>query len=473
MKGIFPKNMKLFTAFFIIIILSFLFGCDGVTPSGPVINSFTAGSTSITEGESVTLNWVTTGATTVYLGQESESSGSTGTVDPTGSKTVSPSETTTYTITATSSSGSDSSSITITVTEDTTGFPTIESFTASATSITEGDSITLTWVTTGATTVSLEHSSLSSAGGEAVALSDSTTVSPDEDTDYILTAINSAGSVTETVTVTMKLPVWNYYTEVYYPTIQAAIDDAVLDPRIGAVIIKVLPGIYYENIVFRDDFYIAVAADGDDPADFIIDGRGLDSVVTINGGHGWLEGLTIQYGRDDYGGGIHIINGYGKIKDCIIRDNEAVVSGGGIYMSDSGLSINDSTIRDNAANSYGGGMYIESSSVAIRDSLISANGTGLKGGGIYIRSISGSNEVTIQSNTIRENRANTSEDEAGGGMYLDDDSVDPFLVEIGASNTFVYEWYNTICSNVPDQGKPDRFFGSNFANFNDIYTVCR
>lgn len=117
MKGIFLKNSRLLKFFLFIISVIFLSACGGVTPSTklPAISSFTASSTSITEGEGVTLSWVTTGATTVYLGHTSESGGATGTVDSSGSKIVYPSETTVYTLNATNSIGSVNQSITVTV----------------------------------------------------------------------------------------------------------------------------------------------------------------------------------------------------------------------------------------------------------------------------------------------------------------------------------------------------------------------
>lgn len=115
MKGI-PKNKW---KYFVLCLIFFLFlsACGGVTPGNdsPLINSFSASSTTITEGESVTLSWVTTGATTVYLKELSASGGATGMVSPSGSKAVSPSETTTYTLTATNDVGSTPAIITVTV----------------------------------------------------------------------------------------------------------------------------------------------------------------------------------------------------------------------------------------------------------------------------------------------------------------------------------------------------------------------
>jgi len=120
--------------------LLFLSACGGVTLAGPTINFFTASSntitistddttlatppvivsftasfTSISEGGNVTLIWVATGATTVYLKQVSGSGSSTGTVDLSSSTTVYPSETTTYTLAATNKIGLTPAVLTITV----------------------------------------------------------------------------------------------------------------------------------------------------------------------------------------------------------------------------------------------------------------------------------------------------------------------------------------------------------------------
>jgi hypothetical protein len=115
MKGIPEMNKKYLLLFFALICLPWVSACDGVTHSTPIINSFIASSTSITEGDNVTLSWETTDATTIYLKQQSESGVVTETVALSGSTTVSPAETTTYTLTATSSYGADADSITITV----------------------------------------------------------------------------------------------------------------------------------------------------------------------------------------------------------------------------------------------------------------------------------------------------------------------------------------------------------------------
>lgn len=73
--------------------------------------------------------------------------------------------------------------------------PSITSFTASPNPITYGSSSTVSWTTTGATTVTFN--------GTSVTANSSTNVSPLVDTTYTLIASNSSGSATNTVTVTL------------------------------------------------------------------------------------------------------------------------------------------------------------------------------------------------------------------------------------------------------------------------------
>ena len=79
------------------------------TPSSPIIHSLSADQSIITEGESATLSWEVTNATSVSLNQEI------GTVALCGSTSISPTSTTTYTLTAINSAGSSTATVTITV----------------------------------------------------------------------------------------------------------------------------------------------------------------------------------------------------------------------------------------------------------------------------------------------------------------------------------------------------------------------
>jgi len=103
------SNKEYFYVIFVIILFVFLSGCGEVVPAKPVISIFTADSTTINEGESVSLSWVVLDASTVVINQ------GIGDVALTGSTSVSPDITTTYVLTATNNHGSTTSIINITV----------------------------------------------------------------------------------------------------------------------------------------------------------------------------------------------------------------------------------------------------------------------------------------------------------------------------------------------------------------------
>ncbi len=77
--------------------------------------------------------------------------------------------------------------------------PSVIYFAANPTSVNSGASASLSWVTSGATTISVSPGSFSSSSA-----SGSTTVSPTATTTYTLTATNASGSATSTATVTVS-----------------------------------------------------------------------------------------------------------------------------------------------------------------------------------------------------------------------------------------------------------------------------
>jgi len=168
------------------------------TPGGnnrPVISAFSTSSTSIASGTSATLSWATTGATSVSISPTGFTSNK-----ASDQTTVAPTSTTTYTLTATNSAGSTTPTLTTTVTASGGGsVPGITSFSASQNVIAAGASDTLSWATTGATSVSISPTGFTSNNA-----SGSTTVAPTSTTTYTLTATNGAGSVMATVTVTVQ-----------------------------------------------------------------------------------------------------------------------------------------------------------------------------------------------------------------------------------------------------------------------------
>jgi len=77
--------------------------------------------------------------------------------------------------------------------------PVINSFIASPLTITAGETSTLAWEVSDATSVSIDHEV-----GSSLALSSTASVSPTVTTTYTLTATNAAGTVTAPVKVTVS-----------------------------------------------------------------------------------------------------------------------------------------------------------------------------------------------------------------------------------------------------------------------------
>ena len=162
------------------------------SPTQTLITQFYANPASISAGQSSTLVWVTSGATAVSIAPNI------GTVNASGSTSVSPTATTTYTLTATGPNGPVNQSVTVTVGAVTPGAPQIVRFEGSPLSIGPGGQTTLSWATNNATTVTI------TPNVGAVTANGATNVSPSATTTYTLTATNSIGSVTAPVTITVS-----------------------------------------------------------------------------------------------------------------------------------------------------------------------------------------------------------------------------------------------------------------------------
>jgi uncharacterized cupredoxin-like copper-binding protein len=159
-----------------------------VTVNQPPSITFSASPTTITPGQSSTLTWITTNATSVTIDQ------GIGAQALTGSMIVSPGATTTYTLTATGAGGTRTATTTVTVSAP--GLPQV-SFTASPATIAAGGTSTLSWATANATSVAID------SGIGAKPLNGSMPVSPAATTTYTLTATGAGGTKTATATVTI------------------------------------------------------------------------------------------------------------------------------------------------------------------------------------------------------------------------------------------------------------------------------
>ncbi len=158
------------------------------TPT-PTINSFTATPAQITAGKSSTLSWSVTNAQTVTI------SGVNGSFGPTGSVAVSPTVTTTYTLTATNAVGPSTAMVTVVVGAATPGF---QSCYGSPVNIIAGESATLNWATSNATSVSIGGVS------QTFGPTGSYAVTPTTTTTYSLTA-NAAGGGTSMCSIAITV----------------------------------------------------------------------------------------------------------------------------------------------------------------------------------------------------------------------------------------------------------------------------
>jgi hypothetical protein len=168
-------------------------------PIAPSIVSFTATPVAIVSGDSSILAWQVINADSVSISPQP------GTVSSSGSTGVSPTTTQTYTLTAAKGTLTTTRQVTVTVTAPAQP-PVINTFTASPSTITKGDSTTLSWDII--TDLGSPLTSLTITPGVAVGVSNSgsVTVSPAVNTTYTITATNAAGPVTRTVSVVVDEP---------------------------------------------------------------------------------------------------------------------------------------------------------------------------------------------------------------------------------------------------------------------------
>ncbi len=145
-------------------------------------------------GESATLTWSSEWAESASITPDI------GSVDTSGSQSVSPTETTTYTLTTTGPSGTATSSVTLTVNEP-APVAAIQAYPETNDNpLLCGNSVTLMWETENAETISI------SPDLPDLEASGSVSVSPSETTIYTITAAGPGGTATDSTTVVISCP---------------------------------------------------------------------------------------------------------------------------------------------------------------------------------------------------------------------------------------------------------------------------
>ena len=227
------------------------------------------------------------------------------------------------------------------------------------------------------------------------------------------------------------------------PTIQSGINAA----KNGDIVV-VAPGTYLENINFLGKAIVVRSSGGAKVT--IIDGGGLNSVVTFDSNEGLksvLRGFTIQHGDAlNEGGGIYIYNASPTVEANIVSNNIAGNGGGGIAVDFSSALVQGNTVTNNSqtpGNSGGvGGGGIEvggiGSAQIIRNVVENNSWASAEGGGIALDS---AGTPILENNTVRANVAS----DQGGGIYI-----------INASNALIIQnliYNNTLKAGLINDGE--------------------
>jgi hypothetical protein len=196
--------------------------------------------------------------------------------------------------------------------------------------------------------------------------------------------------------------------------------------------VRVAAATYTENLTISINLKVI----GSGASTTIIDGGGVNTVVTISSAVVTLSGLTIQHGgATTLGGGIHN-SGTLTLNNGTVTQNQTKglgSAGGGIYNSGI-LTINNSTISENSNSASvsrgGGGILNVGGILTIKNSTISGNsvhraaGVVARGGGIY-----NAGTLTLNNSTLSGNFAVVARGPFGcavpdgGGIYSQSGTV--------------------------------------------------
>jgi len=243
-----------------------------------------------------------------------------------------------------------------------------------------------------------------------------------------------------------------------FSTIQAAIDASA-----DGDVVRVAPGVYFENLDFSGKAITVSSREGPDST--VIDGALNGAVVRFSSGEdsrSVLRGFTLQNGSGElrgltiFGGGI-LIDGSPRIEGNVIVDNQAEL-GGGVAILGGSPWISGNVIEGNDAAIHGGGIHVGPGSFAlVEGNSIAWNMARRLAGGIYSE---GSASPVIRANHIFANTAST-----GGG-----------IVAFGPSSLWIEE--NRIRDNFPSgvvlvaTGEESVVAGNRFHGHRDVELWC-
>jgi len=253
---------------------------------------------------------------------------------------------------------------------------------------------------------------------------------------YTFINVTEDHSISATFTSAAPGLVHNLTKGTYYDTIQAALDDADNDNIIkvsdgtydesivfpsGKIIILQSANGASSTTIRGDDgsptVTLGSSLEGTTLEGFTIthasgnDGRGIYTDENLAIKNCIISGNSAGDGGGIYNQGLSI-----TITGSTISGNSAYYwssgYGGGICNEWGSITITGSTISGNTASGYGGGIYNQGLSITITGSTVSGNTSHYNGGGIY-NYIYG-DSITITGSTISDNTSHSN----GGGIYF-------------------------------------------------------
>jgi len=309
-----------------------------------------------------------------------------------------------------------------------------------------------------------------------------------------------AGSVTQSVTITVIPGIWHVdayatgaETGLSWANAFTVIQDAV-DAATSGQMVWVAEGIYRnssgvatkEVLLMKEgvEIYGGFAGTENDlaergnPADHptILDGNGTSNQVVIGATNSRLDGfITINGNAVGVGDGGGMLNSGVTgltVANCNFFSNYAANAGGGMFNENSDVTVNNSTFSQNVAEIDGGGIInTSSSSLMISDSTLSNNTAAVgSGGGIF----NVNSDVVISNSTFRGNDAGY-----GGGLSnVDSDATitnSSFRNNNALEYSYCYGYYYYGCVDYGGYGGgmhnlysslfiSDGIFSSNFAS---------
>ncbi|UCF43879.1 MAG: hypothetical protein JSV99_02860, partial [Planctomycetota bacterium] len=252
-----------------------------------------------------------------------------------------------------------------------------------------------------------------------------TTAEVNQPQDITISTWYTAAAITiETQVSVQVVPPRFLHVPSEYPTIQAAIDDAL-----EGDIVLVAPGTYTGE--GNRDIYLAktvTVRSESGPENTIIDCNGsredrhrafnFHTTADVTPA---IDGLTITnaYPHGGDGGAIYAHHTDFTVNNCIFTHNSGLKTrGGAIYCDVGSPKITNCTFTDNYADS-GAAIYLYNASAIIDDCVIAENSLGRYASAIHCAR----SNLTITNSTIRENKPENPDYGAGGGIYASGSTV--------------------------------------------------